>query len=382
VSDKNSPEADRPSRTIPLRQPAARVETPPLTSASDLAPPTVVGQPGDVVVPSSFVPLLPGYEVLEELGRGSMGVVYKARQVHADRVVALKVLREDLALDPRSVTRFRGEARAAARLDHPNIARVYDVGEHRGVPYYSMEFCPKGSLARRLARRGPLLPRQAAQLVRTLALAIHAGHERGVLHRDLKPGNILVAADGGPRIADFGLARCLDQMMHLTRTGDLVGTPSYMAPEQARGEHSAVSPATDVYGLGALLYTCLTGRPPFLADTCIDTMYQVVNQPPVPPRRICSTVPEAIEALCLRCLEKDPAARPASARELADLLARTLEDPTDDMPVAPPAPPPEPRHPRAPGRGARRQPWVPWAIAGLTVVLILLLLLLAWQALR
>jgi WD40 repeat protein len=278
-------------------------------------------------------PAVPGYDILGEVGRGGMGVVYKARQVRAGRLVALKMVLAGGLADPKELARFRGEAEAAARLAHPNVAQVYEVGEHAGLPFFSMEFCPGGSLAQKLAGT-PLPPRQAAALVETLARAVQAAHDKGVVHRDLKPANVLLDADGTPKVTDFGLAKRLDEP-GLTVTGAVLGTPSYMAPEQAAGRKD-VGPAADVYALGAIVYECLTGRPPFKAATPLDTVLQVLSDEPVPPRRLQPKVPRDLETVCLACLHKEPGKRYASAAQLADDLGRFLRgEPVRAQPVGP-----------------------------------------------
>src|SRR5262249_33739439 len=226
------------------------------------------------------LPEVPGYEVLGELGRGGMGVVYRARQGGLKRVVALKMIRSPAAAGPAQLARFRREARALARLQLPHILQISEVGEHDGSPYRALELLTGGGLDRRLRGR-PWPARQAARLVETLARAVHAAHECRIVHRDLKPANVLLTADGLPKITDFGLAKQLDADTDRTRSGDILGTPSYMAPEQARGRRDDVGPATDVYALGAILYELLTGRPPFNGETVWDTLEQVVKQDPV-----------------------------------------------------------------------------------------------------
>ncbi|MFO0843340.1 MAG: serine/threonine-protein kinase, partial [Gemmataceae bacterium] len=286
---------------------------------------------------------LPGYEVLGELGRGGMGVVYKARQVALNRVVAVKMILAGAHADDASRGRFRAEAEAIAALQHPNIVGVYDVGEHDGHPYFSLEFCAGGSLEKRLAGT-PLPPRDAAALVATLAGAVQAAHDAGVVHRDLKPANVLLtgptvregaptdalahgrALDGEPKITDFGLARRLDQDSNQTRSGAIVGTPSYMAPEQAGGKTKEVGPACDVWALGAILYECLTGRPPFRAATALDTVMQVVTDDPVPPSRLNARTPRDLETITLKCLQKEAKRRYGSAAEVANELGRFLAD--------------------------------------------------------
>jgi hypothetical protein len=271
------------------------------------------------------MPQFPGHELLEEIGRGGMGVVYRARQTELDREVALKVVLHAAFAGSDVQDRIRKEAEIIARLDHPNIVRVHGVGEVEGLPYFTMEHCPGGSLARRLAG-GPLAPAEAAGLVERLARAVQAAHEQRVVHRDLKPANVLFAADGTPKVADFGLARRTDEAGQ-TASGAVLGTPSYMAPEQARGRGRKAGPAADVWALGAILYECFTGRPPFRADDALDTLVAVASQRPVPPRQLAPHVSRALEAVCLRCLEKDPARRFASAAELADALGACAQRP-------------------------------------------------------
>jgi serine/threonine protein kinase/WD40 repeat protein len=292
--------------------PGGDAHEPPLTDIG-----TPITLPGEVTVGSPSH--IPGYEVLEELGRGGMGVVYKARQVGLGRIVALKVVLHAAVAGKEARARFRNEAKAIARLKHSNIVAIHEIGDAGGLPFFSMEYCPGGSLAHRLAQ-GPMQPHEAAALVRTLALAVQAAHDQQVIHRDLKPGNILLAADGTPKVADFGLARRTDEAGQ-TASGAILGTPSYMAPEQARGKVREMGPATDVYALGAILYECLTGRPPFRTASRVDTLMAVVSEPPVPPRQLRPEVPMGLEAICLKCLEKDPARRMRSGEELAHELA-------------------------------------------------------------
>jgi WD40 repeat protein len=264
---------------------------------------------------------LPDYELLGELGRGGMGVVYQARHRQLHRVVALKMILAGEHADPRDAARFRTEAAAIARLQHPNIVQIHDIGDHRGLPYLALEFVAGGSLANRLDGT-PWPPQRAAELVETLARAVHVAHQAGVVHRDLKPANVLLTPDGTPKLTDFGLAKFMDADAGPTQTGVLVGTPSYMAPEQAAGKAGAVGPATDVYALGAILYELLTGRPPFRADTPLATALAVVYDEPVPPRRLQPKVPRDLETVCLQCLHKDAARRYSSALALADDLRR------------------------------------------------------------
>jgi tRNA A-37 threonylcarbamoyl transferase component Bud32 len=264
----------------------------------------------------------PGYEILGELGRGGMGVVYKARQVKANRLVALKMILAGGHADAEELRRFRTEGEAVARLQHPGIVGLFEVGEHEGRAFFSLEYCHGGSLDRQLGGT-PLPPLRAAALVQHVALAVHAAHQARVVHRDLKPANVLLAADGTPKITDFGLARKLDEQGQ-TQTGTVMGTPSYMAPEQAQGKKE-VGPAADVYALGAILYECLTGRPPFKAATTLDTLHLVIHQDPVTVRRLNARTPADLETIALKCLQKQPQKRYASAAALAEDLRRYLE---------------------------------------------------------
>jgi serine/threonine-protein kinase len=266
-----------------------------------------------------------GYEIVGELGRGGMGVVYKARQLGLNRWVALKMVLAGAHASEHQLARFRIEAEAVARLQHPNIVQVYEIGESDGLPYFSLEFVGGGCLTDKIHRR-PQPPREAADLIETLARAMQYAHERGIIHRDLKPGNILLTPDGMPKITDFGLAKRLEGDTSQTRTGTLVGTPSYMAPEQARGETHNIGPLADVYALGAMLYELLTGRPPFQAATIGETILQVTREEPMPPRRLQPHVPADLETICLKCLQKDAERRYASAQALADDLRRFLSD--------------------------------------------------------
>jgi WD40 repeat protein/tetratricopeptide (TPR) repeat protein/tRNA A-37 threonylcarbamoyl transferase component Bud32 len=277
------------------------------------------------------LPRLPGYEVLGVLGKGGMGVVYRARHLSLKRLVAVKMIRAGAHAEAAERARFRAEAEAVARLQHPHIVQIHEVGEHDGLPYFSLEFVEGGPLTGRLAGT-PQLPAEAAGLVETLARAVHAAHERGVVHRDLKPSNVLLAGPSDaplgrcvPKIGDFGLAKRLDEDDGQTQTGLVLGTPSYMAPEQARGSGRDVGRAADVYALGAILYEALCGRPPFKGVTRQDTLDQVRSQDPVPVRQLNPAVPRDLETVCLKCLRKEPPQRYASALDLADDLHRFRE---------------------------------------------------------
>jgi WD40 repeat protein/tRNA A-37 threonylcarbamoyl transferase component Bud32 len=299
-------------------------------AALRMEPPTKAA-PANTRTPGAAAPLgmLGDYELLEELGQGGMGRVYKAWQRRLGRVVALKVIRAGALATEAERLRFRTEADAAARLDHPNIVPVFEVGEHDGVPYIAARYVEGGPLSRHLERFADD-PRAAAGLIAALARAVHHAHERGVLHRDLKPGNILLERRGGdagalvPHVADFGLARLLDQDSGLTQTGELLGTPSYMAPEQASGGSAAITTATDVYGLGAILYVLLTGRPPFPGRTTLETLQQVKGSEPESPRRLNPKVDRDLATICLTCLAKDPRRRYVSAQALAEDLENWL----------------------------------------------------------
>ncbi|MBN9516962.1 serine/threonine protein kinase [bacterium] len=248
-------------------------------------------------------PDIPGYEVEAVLGAGGMGVVFKARHLRLNRVVALKMALAGAYAGAHERERFQREAESVAALRHPNVVQIHDIGDSLGKPYFTMEYVEGGSLAEKLAGT-PLPARAAAALLAGLAAAVHAAHSTGIVHRDLKPGNVLLTADGTPKVSDFGLARRLGGEAGLTRTGTALGTPSYMAPEQARGTASAVGPPADIFALGAILYETLTGRPPFRAESAAETVHQLLTQDPVPPSRLNGKVPRDLETICLKCLSK------------------------------------------------------------------------------
>ncbi len=270
-------------------------------------------------------PLIAGYELLHEIGRGGMGVVYRARDGRLNRVVALKMILTGQPATAREVRRFRTEAENAGRLDHPNIVPIYEVGEHAGRHYFTMKLIDGGSLAQRLARGSAVPLREWVRLLAAVARAVHFAHQHGLLHRDLKPANVLVDGRGEPQIIDFGLARPVGGASELTHSGAILGTPSYMAPEQAGGENREVTTATDVYGLGSVLYEILAGRPPFQGATALDVLLRVRYNDPIPPGKLRARVDRDLETVCLTCLAKEPQRRyGGSAAALADDLERWL----------------------------------------------------------
>ena len=268
---------------------------------------------------------LGGFELLERIGQGGMGVVYRARQSQLDRIVAVKLLPLGAFNSLEAVQRFHAEAQAAAALQHPNIVAIHDVGEHEGQPYYSMELVEGRTLAE-LVRDHPLPARRAAAYLRTIAEAVHYAHQQGILHRDLKPSNIIIDLFDRPRITDFGLAKRLTDAPGVTLSGVVMGSPGFMPPEQAQGRPRALGPPSDVYALGATLYYLLTRQPPFQAETLAGLLRQILEEDPLPPRRLSPSIPRDLETICLRCLEKEPRRRYASALELADELGRFLGD--------------------------------------------------------
>jgi predicted Ser/Thr protein kinase len=307
------------------------------------APAAPVASPGSLVLPCTFG----DYELLEELGRGGMGVVYKARQYSLGRLVALKMVAEHARASEQVGQRLGLEARAAAALDHPNIVPVFDAGRHEGYQYFTMAYVEGSTLAARAAGRG-LPVAEAVRVVRVVAEAVENVHRHGIVHRDLKPSNVLIDREGRPRVTDFGLAKSVAGGAGLTGTGQIVGTPSYMAPEQAYGKaRGEVGPAADVYALGGLLYYTLTGSPPFSGDSLPEILLRVVHEPPTPIRWSRPLVPAELEAICLKCLSKDPAQRYPSAGALADALRAWESRPAEQLPPVDFAlgPPPQPATP-------------------------------------
>jgi eukaryotic-like serine/threonine-protein kinase len=308
------------------------------------------------IVSASLVPFsghlgFAGYELLEEIGRGGMGVVYKARHLSRDRVVAIKMMLSAHFASRKELDRFHAEAKASARFEHPNIVSIYEVGSHEGQPYYSMQWIDGSSLAARAPSPRPgVSNRLMVELVIKVARAIHHAHERGVLHRDLKPANILLDSQGEPHVSDFGLACSLAPGSNATLPGSVIGSPSYMAPEQAAGKNEQLTTSTDIYGLGGVFYFLLTGRAPFSGATPLETLRDVLEREPVKPSSINPMVDRDLETICLKCLHKDPQRRYASADALADQLERWLrEEPIHARPARRHHPHPQsrkqPRHP-------------------------------------
>ncbi|MBA4192195.1 MAG: hypothetical protein C0467_29840 [Planctomycetaceae bacterium] len=329
---------------VALSQQYTLSQTPNLAVAEQTSPPDTLpegsrsgSQEVPVVAsqanPRDTPPAIPGYRIDGELGRGGMGVVYKAENVALKRTVALKMILASGHAGFQERERFRTETEAVARLQHPNIVQIHEVGEYSNQPYCALEYVEGGTLASKISGK-PLSPSDAARTVESLARAMHMAHSRNIIHRDLKPANVLISADGTPKVTDFGLAKRLDDDSGYTQAGAIMGTPSYMAPEQAEGETNSAGPAADIYALGAIFYECLTGRPPFKGKSVLDTLQQVRSQEPVPPSRDHHRVPADLETICLKCLQKKPEKRYASAESLADDLRRwRLNEPIEARPV-------------------------------------------------
>jgi len=316
TDDVRQADANIPPAAVEPVEPAAPSE---LASAE----PTLLPSGGDQTAAAAKRPIIPGHEILDTLGRGGMGIVYRARHMALGRTVAVKMLISGHLAPEELLDRFQCEAESVARLKHPNIVQIYETGDVQGQPYFTLEYVAGGSLADRLDG-SPQDSQAAARLVAQLADAVYYAHTMGVLHRDLKPANVLLEEDGTPKITDFGLARQMESDVRHTRTGDVMGTPSYMAPEQASGVTRKLDPACDIYSLGALLYEMLTGRPPFRGRDAVDTLMQVIADEVVAPRRLQSGLPRDLETICLKCLEKSPSKRYPTAAALADDLRRFL----------------------------------------------------------
>lgn len=329
---------------------------------------TLVEAAPRTAAPDPTIGSVGNYELIEQIGQGGMGVVYKARQLNLNRIVALKLMLSGPRATEAEIKRFRSETTAAATLQHPHVVAIHEVGVHEGRHYFSMDYIAGRSLAE-VINRTPVSAERAARYLKIVAEAIHHAHQRGILHRDLKPANILVDADDQPRVTDFGLAKHIQVDSSLTVSGNAMGTPSYMPPEQAAGKRSQIGPASDVYSLGAILYDLLTGRPPFRADTPVDTLRQVLDTEPAPPRLINRNVPRDLETICLKCLSKAPGQRYPSAQELAEDLGRFLKrEPIQARPVG------------WLGRGWRWSQRNP-VVAAFCGAMALMLLMVAWAAL-
>ena len=343
------PVADHPKASVPapLRCPKCRAALP--ADASEGLCPVCAFRGALELDPGAVRPLVPEhqfprqfgeYELLEEIARGGMGIVYRARQISLNRLVAVKLLLSGPLASSTDLQRFRAEAEAAANLQHPNIVAIHQVGEHAGQQFFSMDYI-EGPCLSELVREHPLPAPRAAAYVKVLAEAIQYAHQRGVLHRDLKPSNVLIDHAGQPRIIDFGLAKRLNSDPQLstlndqlTLTGQLLGSPNFIPPEQAAGKRDAIGRHSDIYSLGAILYHLLTSRPPFVAATAHETVHQVLNTEPASPRSLNPSVPRDLETICLKCLQKEPHRRYCTAQELADELWRCLRgEPIQARPV-------------------------------------------------
>jgi tetratricopeptide (TPR) repeat protein/tRNA A-37 threonylcarbamoyl transferase component Bud32 len=305
------------------------MDDPTRRGSPDTGPPTAATRPGESAITGGAVETRPeipppvdlaGYVIEAEIGRGGMGVVYRARQLGLNRAVAVKMVRGRDRADDKEIIRFLAEAEAVAAIRHPHVVQVYEYGERDGRPFLAMEYCGGGSLAARLKGNGLLAPLATANLISRLAEAVHAAHTNGIVHRDLKPGNVLFDDAGEPKVTDFGLAKRHGGGSDLTRTNAVIGTPAYMAPEQAKGESKFVGPQADVWALGVILYECVTGRRPFDSEDSWSVLHKVMSEDPVPPRTRVPGVPRDLELICLKCLQKDPADRYPTARALADDL--------------------------------------------------------------
>ena len=329
-----------------------------------------------------FVRFFADYELIEEIAHGGMGIVYRARQISLNRPVALKMILAGHLATPSLVRRFRAEAEAAARLDHPNIVPIYEIGEHEGQHYFSMKLVEgqnlarslhdaKGRLARTDQKGSPISPAQAVRLLTQIARAVQHAHERGILHRDLKPTNIVIDAQGEPHVSDFGLAKILEDNLDLTQSLAVLGTPAYMAPEQANGQSKQLTTAADVYSLGAILYELLTGRPPFRGETALATMRQVAEQEPPRPSALNPRLDRTLETICLKCLEKNPLQRYGTAEALAEDLDRFARgEPVQARPVS---------QPERFWRWCRRKPALAGALAALFVAVLAGFAGISWQ---
>jgi serine/threonine protein kinase len=336
-----------------------------------VGPAQVTDKGGTSIVPASAIEPPPApprqlrigaYEVLEELGRGGMGVVYRVRHTRLGHEVALKLILSAEHASDQDLARFEIEAAAVAKLKHAGIVHIHEFGDHQGSPFFALELVEGGTLAARL-KGGPLSAAEAAALVEKLARATQHAHEAGIIHRDLKPANVLLTQEGEPKITDFGLAKQAGGKADLSKSGAIMGTPAYMAPEQGEGKGREVGPAADVYALGGILYECLTGRTPFQGNTSYEVLVKLLTQEPPPPGRLVRGLPRDLETVCLRCLEKDPARRYATAAALADDLSRFLRrEPVAARPVGPLG--------RA-WRWARRNPAVAGLLATATTILVL-----------